>query len=476
MVAATRKFADQHPEFVRHFVGILSRVIDSFIDELGEEDERNTARWEPLVSQYSLIPSMVDALMLREETHQKPSPQALFRQREELGLFEDHGAWEQISCRLMGGGPGVCPFPTEQHWSLYQTAEFLVNEKVLAHLGPMGQMSKSETCDNTNEFCGSDIIDGSYLRQAREECKGCLPVGPYANTVPPVDSSTNGHDLLLRSLEEIDNATRRSYYAEFEVGRHDDDSTCMINGPERLGFGRPVTGEFGDGANGEKGKSYSDDMYCEWQIRGFDCESPSDRCESLVQIDFPRVLLWSGDFLRIYADPEYECTADSDSSYMVAQISAFNETAPSIRVKGCLRVVFQSDSNNERFYGTDDGDGFLLSYNRNHEGCLTKADCEGHTCLNGLCHCEGSAWGADCSSTSHCFGTTRVLLDGESRTVASSGTLALSSILQADLDTLGNYQSVEAFEKYQNDAFCAFEIEVPLGYSFVKVEILYDVS
>lgn len=474
VVAATRTFAKEHSEFIRHFVGVLSRLVDSFIDYLGEKDERNSARWEPDVSQHSLIPSMVDALVLEDEIHMEPSADALFRQRIELDLFDDNDALEQMTCSRMGPGPGFCQTPTDQHWALRQTAEFLVSEKVLAHMGPMQDIGGARECLAKDGFCGSDIIDGSFLRVARRDCTNCMLVGRYANVVPRVNSTQNGQDQLLRALEVNDQSSGHSFYATEEVGRSGGDSTCMTNvanGIIRLGSNSPVEGEFGDGANGDQGKSYSDNMHCEWEIRGVDCGFPSDICNALVQLEFSRVRLWSGDFIRIYADPENVCQADSGSSYMIAQISAFDEIPPSIRARGCVRVVFETDSNNERFYATNQGDGFLISYNRNHEGCLTDTDCSNRKCVEGMCYCDGESWGADCTSTDHCFGTSRVALEGGSvKTAAISGDAPR-------MGTLSDYKSPQSYEKYSNDAFCAFEIEMPsAAHSFVKVEIFYDVS
>ena len=80
--------------------------------------------------------------------------------------------------------------------------------------------------------------------------------------------------------------------------------------------------------------------------------------------------------------------------------------------------------------------------------------------------------------TDRCFGTSQVVLEatGRATAVASSAGLDTSSILQADLAEIGSPVSLDPTETYFNDAFCAFEIEVPSSFSFVKVEILYDVS
>ena len=81
---------------MRHFVGVASRVVDTFIDVLGEEDPRNPQRWEPQLVRTSLLPSMVDALMLREETPNAPSDDVLFARRESLDLFDDNDAQAQM--------------------------------------------------------------------------------------------------------------------------------------------------------------------------------------------------------------------------------------------------------------------------------------------------------------------------------------------------------------------------------------------
>ena len=38
VTAVTRTFCQAHPEFMEHFVGILSLINDSFLDRLGQDD------------------------------------------------------------------------------------------------------------------------------------------------------------------------------------------------------------------------------------------------------------------------------------------------------------------------------------------------------------------------------------------------------------------------------------------------------
>lgn len=378
----------------------------------------------------------------------------------------------------MGSGPGTCTSPTTQHWTLRETAAFLIDQKVLAGLGTMEDIG-DDGCRDVATFCGGDIIDGSYLKQSRSDCDACLPVGPYANSIPPVSSASGNPDLLLSTLEDLDDTSGRSSYASFEIGRVFGDSTsCAGNQQNWIGNDGPITGFFGDGANGEDGKSYSDELLCGWEIRGVDCEDPSDACKSVVEVSFTDLRLWSGDKVRIYADSEFNCTANSTTSYVIAEASGFGQPPPSVNARGCIRVVFDTDANEEHFYGTNDGDGFRVEYNRDG-GCLSDADCgNSFACDDGFCKCDGQNFGADCLSFGQCFGTSRVvvLTEGQPKTAASSDVSILRSELQKDLNQLGDVRSLNPSETYPNDAFCSFEIEVPTGFRFVKVEILYDVS
>lgn len=73
-----------------------SRIVDSFIDNLGAGDPQNLIRWTPELTDTSLIPSMVDALMLEDEDPSAPSEGVLFSRRNNLELFEDNDALTQM--------------------------------------------------------------------------------------------------------------------------------------------------------------------------------------------------------------------------------------------------------------------------------------------------------------------------------------------------------------------------------------------
>lgn len=70
-------------------------MVDSFIDFLGEKDPQNVHRWVPELVRSSLIPSMVDALMLEDQSPGSPDLDVVFSRRMSLDLFEDNDAVAQ---------------------------------------------------------------------------------------------------------------------------------------------------------------------------------------------------------------------------------------------------------------------------------------------------------------------------------------------------------------------------------------------
>lgn len=486
VVAVTRTFEMVHPGFVRHFVGVLSRISDSFLDRLGEEDARNVQRWDAQETPgTSNVASMVDALMLPDQEPGAPSNEQLFKDRRALDAFVQYSASEQLSCQLLGPGPNLCHSPTMQHLAVRQTAEFLLDQKVLATLGPLDHMGDEQggACQGSSTFCGSDIIDGTYLKVARQTCTSCLPVGPYAGMTPDVSSSDRGDpDGLLFRLEQMDNITGRSPFASSEIGRDviGDSSSCLNrNGPNIISSSNrnEVIGQFGDGANGLVGRSYSDNLSCQWQIRGTDCNTESDGCESLVELHFETLRVWSGDRIRVYSDPDFKC--DSSSSVLLAQVSGVygesDQLPPRIRAVGCMLVVFETDPNQERTYGDDSGDGFVASYDRNSIGCQSNSDCNGERCNQGMCECGGTKWGADCSERKHCFGKTHIrLFEDESQIVTSSVGLLYSASLTND--PVPNSASRDPLEAYPNDLDCTFDIVANGEFKLLQLAIFYDLE
>lgn len=174
-VAVRRSFAEKHVDFVTHFVGILSRINDSYDDRLGTNDRANVQRWDiKLPAGISLLPSMVDALMVPGQPPHDPSESQLLQERRNLDGYSQ--PIDQTSCEYLGAGPMTCVEPTKQHKEIYQTAQFLVEQKFLSTLGPIEHFRKNQAFYYIKT---SDILDGSFLAFSRRACKSCLHLGPY---------------------------------------------------------------------------------------------------------------------------------------------------------------------------------------------------------------------------------------------------------------------------------------------------------
>jgi taurine transport system substrate-binding protein len=235
-LAAPRSFLqDQHSDFMIHMLAVLSRVNDSFLDRLGHEDPQNILRWDaqqpPPVS---MVHSMTDALMASTEAPQNPSPDFVLRQRLALDLFEQLPASEQLSCDYLPVDTTGCLGPSLLYMAIRQTAEFLLDHKIISDLGPLSN-------DDV-----TTMIDGSFLQQATRTCSSCYPLGPYGN------SFRTDHDSVLSELEGLDQQFTASPYALFEVGRQGGDSTCSEHETITTNIGT-----IGDPANALGGKTYS---------------------------------------------------------------------------------------------------------------------------------------------------------------------------------------------------------------------------
>ena len=236
VVAAQKQFARKHSEFVTHFVAVLARVNDSFMDRLGILDSENSLRWEAKIEpgeSTSFLPSLVDALMIPTEVFQNPSHQTLYQKLQVLDLFQQLPADTQSSCAYLGSGDGSCDVASMLPLkTLEDTAKFLMDQKVIAAMG---------TVDN--DVWGSGSFNGYYLSAAHRECADCYRVGSY-------DETTSG-DMLLSELDRLNAEYGKSIFATEEVGRSLNDSTCEF-GTVISGSVLSMGGLIGDGANGTR--------------------------------------------------------------------------------------------------------------------------------------------------------------------------------------------------------------------------------
>ena len=141
-----------------------------------------------------------------------------------------------------------------------------------------------------------------------------------------------------------------------------------------------------------------------------------------------------------------------------------------------MHAVFDSDPKMEEFCGTNQGDSFEAARNRGG-GCISDEMRNMQTCEEGLCECGGQSFGVDCLSAGQCFETSRTALSkAQAKAMASSGVIVESGSLQMGASQLGDSCSLHPSKMHPNDAFCSFEVEVPVGFEFAKVGILCDAS
>ena len=242
VVAVRRPFANEHTSFVNHFVAIMAHLNDSFSDRLGEKDALNAARWDGQQgATSSYMPSLVDALMKPNETPGIPSQDAINKERRTLDLYTQLTAQHQLQCDYLGPAPGACPDPSLPHITLRDTAEFLLDQKVIATLGPLGDMGDNQNCQDPASFCGGDFVDGSFLLDSQQNCTDCFQLGVY-------DNATAGKSLLAE-LDRLNLVNGNSPFALTEVGRDiQGDSICEEGG---IIADDDQTGQIGDGANGK---------------------------------------------------------------------------------------------------------------------------------------------------------------------------------------------------------------------------------
>jgi hypothetical protein len=177
-----------------------------------------------------------------------------------------------------------------------------------------------------------------------------------------------------------------------------------------------------------------------------------------VELFFENARIWSGDYIRVYSAPYDDCNVSSDEKVLLAQITGLQLRSPNVRANGCILVNFKTDANQERSYHdlSAIGDGFLAYYQSSSNFCVKSSDCNGFPCsLEGLCQCDGLHWGADCSFTDYCIGTSYIELFFNAVEISSTDRLNPT---------------------YINDQDCAFVLHVNDGSSFVVFEVSYDIE
>jgi len=477
VTAVMRVFADEHPLFMEHLVGIISRITDSFLDSYGRNDPQNAARWDVRENNtVNYVGSIVDAQMRTQETPGNPSNGLLISEAKKLSKSIYQTASEQLACNYLGDTSGSCQQPTGQHLATINVAQFLLDQKELSTIGIMDPLLplnvKDDSCTDNSSFCGGSIIDPTYLVRSRTGNVSGTPLGPYEAFVEDVDESD--HDAVLAQLERLDAANDRSPYAAYEVGRA---SGNLISGhsncTDNIKISDYPNGTFGDGANALPGRSYSNKQHCRWTI------FPSVDGE-LVEVRVQRLKIWSGDFVKIYSGGVLGCPGNKPRTLM-AQLSGMYENdklpdaLPPFRSSTCIVVEFHSDNNQDLGYAVNEdfGDGFELFYSR---AGVPKNDCNGkHSDPVGVCLCDGTSWGGDCSHNSFCLGSTRVKIEEGKTHLVLSSAHATEKALSFEDDNLFIVGQNE--HPYPNDLDCTYELDLgETSYNLAKVELYYDIE
>ncbi|CAJ1951940.1 unnamed protein product [Cylindrotheca closterium] len=430
VVAARRPFLTEHTNFVRYFTAVFGVLTDSFIDNLGTGDSANVARWTPQTNGViSFLPSLADSIMKADQSPRSPSIDFINQERRALDLYIQQSITEQASCDYLPPRLGICRRPSLLHEAIQQTADFLLDQKIIQSMGLLGDMGDSGSCLDSNTFCGSDVLNGEIL-----------------------DIGVQQYGSLISSSTFLSG----NVFANSEIGRTSGDSNCPEEGLINLS-NRAI--QISDGADAIAGKSYSDNLKCSWRVLRDD---PND----VVEINFQRVKVWSGDSVRLYSSRyANDCLPSNPSLVLLAQISGFDlaQSLPPLRALGCLLVEFVTDANQERSYGdptSDSGDGFVaIAQDYTSQTC----SCNGFPCdSDGMCQCDGLHWGGDCSFTDYCLGTTYLDTSGIGTRIASSN--ALQSGLAG------------ATQLYPNDLDCRFELNSGPGRNSIVFEVEYDLE
>jgi len=384
-IAVDRNFMANHPEFMEHFVSIMGRLTDSFLDNLGEDDVNNVKRWTPTNDPLtSYMPSLADALMKAGEEPMNPSIKFINDQRRAMNLYKPLSMQDQLSCDQLGN---ACGRPSHQHIAMQKTANFLMDQKVIHSVGRLSIMGDEgdDACLDPETLCGSDLITGDSLNphfpMNLSSYDGLAPFFALNETGRAGAGESSAGDSDCSIQKELEATTHVQYFG---------DRQYLEN--RRYPVENPLLGQ-----------SYSDNLDCWWTI------SPCKNCSREVELSFSHVRIWSSDYIRVYSDPtNFDCNPESKTKILLGQITGLDPDIPNFRARGCILVHFKTDANQERSYNNFlQGDGFYASYKT--------------VVANEERSCTGLHWGPDCSFTKHCLGTSHIDLDRNKTAYLSSG-------------------------------------------------------
>ena len=395
VVAARREVAASLPGLLPHLAAQLAALDGSFID--GTSDEWLVERAD------GYLTSVADVITVGNTA----PPPSVYDDAARSGalvalrLFELIDATTMAGCEWLGCAASVRGLVAKSS----DASSFLYGQKLLARLAPPWHAD----------------VGGAFAA---------------ATTAAPLLAAENGTLVVLPSGG---NATARR-------GATGQGSTC--EGVVEL-TASDAAQTIGDGAGGVAGRSYSDNLACEWRL----AVGAGER----IRITFSTLRVWAGDTLTVHAESYKGLVADALVAKLVTAPTG-GVTLPALSAAGPLVVRFSTDARSEGFYnaaadGAEDNDGFVASFVR-APPCSGPDDCGGEACDgDGECACAAAGrGGADCSHA-HCMGTSVVATPGTLRSHAAYG--------------VGSYD---------DDAECVFVITASGGGADIRLTVTHDLE
>ena len=313
VVAARREVAASLPGLLEHLAGQLAALDASFLEAdsvEGTSDEWMIERADGYLTSVADVITVGDTAPPPSVYDNAARSDALVA----LRLFELIDATTMAGCEWLGCAASVRGLVAKSS----DASSFLYGQKLLARLAPPGHAD----------------VGGAFAA---------------ATTVAPLLEAEKGTRVLLPAGGS---ATARR-------GATGQGSTCK--GVVEL-TARNAAQTFGDGAGGVAGRSYSDNLACEWRLRvgaGF-----GER----IRITFSTLRVWAGDTLTVHAESYKGLVADALVAKLVTAPTG-DVTLPALSAAGTIVVRFNTDAKSEGFYnaaadGAEDNDGFVASFVR----------------------------------------------------------------------------------------------------------------
>eukprot|EP01043_Picozoa_sp_COSAG02_P055287 COSAG02_NODE_6392_length_3602_cov_38.216386_2_plen_730_part_00 len=432
IVAAREGFAEDFPGLLEHIARVKLSLDDSWLAA--------DAAWDPSREGNETFLASMSHFLSRRTPREVEAGRRL-EIHHDMETKEFFSTQTQLGCQYLGH-PSACPRADTHSVSglaetIRSTSMFFMEQKGLATAVPWGKYYTDSSWVHPASYFDA-MIDSSVLFTAK---------GLHSVTLDTLITTTN--NVAIPSASSV------------EIG------SCDSGGNLRSPTGNALTGSFTDkvGVSYQTlGASYENNMHCMFRI-----PPPANLLPvGLVEVIFVSFRVWSGDIVRLY---EGDAVDDlRPTGKLLAQFQGIDPVIPPIRSAGPIVVEFVTDKNTEECYNMPQGDGWEISFDRSHPGCLEDGDCNRGTCiqesivghLRSLCACEPGWAGADCSFPG-CLGTVIA------RT--PTGTFRSSAYSLQSADYLYENSAACVFEVHTEENTVSFSIEMDLESTFDWLEV-----